>query len=296
MSNNTFQIYSDESGFPSGRFQSLAVISGQMGDIKEIREKLKEILKIEGINELKWTKLNGHSPIMKAASQIIKVILEYALQNKVRVDILYWDIIDSRHKVVGRDDLKNIGIMYYKVIKHAIRSWRLQEIKWEWYPDEQSAINWNEVRKYLNNTKLGRKDFRLSLFDDWDKDYYANIAKLQQVNSEEEPMIQVADLFAGLARFSKEKGYEYFKWLESIESKKYTRLFMTDEEQKVETSKKTIVRFSLLREFDRKCKECGMQVSLRSNKYLTTIKPSNPINFWFYIPQSPEDKAPTRED
>jgi len=36
-----------------------------------------------------------------------------------------------------------------------------------------------------------------------------------------------------------------------------------------------------------------MGVSLRKYKGLRTMKPSNPINFWWYEPQSDLDKAPT---
>ena len=289
------QVYSDESGFPSERFQSLSVVSGRENDIELFRDKLKQVLEDENISELKWAKLNGHSPKMRAAQRFIKIVLGNASQGKIRIDTLYWDIGDSRHKVIGRDDLKNIGIMYYKVIKHAIRSWNLREVKWEWYPDEHSGINWNEVSYFLNNTKLGKKNLGISsLFDDWDETYYINIMKLHQVNSKEEPMIQVADLFAGLARFSKEKGGEYFKWLESEESKKYPRLFMIDEEKEIKSSIKTKARFSLLRRLDQRCKKYKMQVSLKTNKCLTTKKPTNPINFWFYTPQIPEDKAPRR--
>jgi hypothetical protein len=35
-------------------------------------------------------------------------------------------------------------------------------------------------------------------------------------------------------------------------------------------------------------------VSLKTHGGLRTLQPANRINFWWYEPQSPEDKAPTK--
>jgi hypothetical protein len=60
-------------------------------------------------------------------------------------------------------------------------------------------------------------------------------------------------------------------------------------------SRSDVVRYEVLRRFKTKCKEAKLGLSLASRKCLWTPKPENPINFWWWEPQSPADRVPLRD-
>jgi len=294
-----FQVFSDESGFPAERYQSIGVVSGEKEICNRLRNELLNVLNEYSIKELKWVELNGHKPKMEVANKFIDIVVNYATKQQIRIDVLYWDIQDSRHAVPGRDDKANLARMYYKVIKHLIKCWKEPDSKWELYPDKGSNLDWNSIIDFLGKTKivvvsnytalpLYRKLFV------YEKGIFIEINKFEHIDSYDEPLIQLADLFSGMSRFSKEKGDEYFKWCTSEESKKYPKLFVIEDENKIDASKKDLARFTILRKLYDICKKHKMQVSFKTNKYLCTMNPSNPINFWFYTPQKKEDKAPVK--
>lgn len=236
---------------------------------------------------------------MDLAGQFIDLAIKYAAQRKIRIDVLYWDLEDSRHKIQGREDKSNLERMYYKVIRHVINQWGQSKLcEWELYPDAGSNLDWAAISNYLKNTKIGRRKqiADIPLFREFAKDGYPiNIISVSPKNSQDEPLIQLADLFAGMAKFSKEKGTEYINWVNSEESKKYAGFSFTFEnENEISSSKKDIARFTILSKLDKLCKEHRMRVSIKTHKYLTTKDPTGPINFWFYEPQTEKDKAPTK--
>jgi len=103
----------------------------------------------------------------------------------------------------------------------------------------------------------------------------------------------MADLFAGLAVFSRQRFDEYQQWLWLLAKSKRVRLFES-EHSEPDSSRRTQERFDVLAEFDRLCKKHKMGVSLKTKRGLWTPDPKKPINFWVYEPQHPLDKAPRR--
>jgi len=117
-----------------------------------------------------------------------------------------------------------------------------------------------------------------------------HIEAVQEVDSKQTPLCQVADLFAGLSVFSWLKYDVYRCW--QINQQKQLRLFPI--EQTLELSNSDQERCAILFYFNNRCKAHKLGVSLQTKRGLWTPQPTNPINFWFYEPQHPEDKAPTR--
>lgn len=109
----------------------------------------------------------------------------------------------------------------------------------------------------------------------------------------EEPIIQLADIFAGLTCFSRKKSYEC--WIEYNKRKKQQSLFRKESEIRSKLSKTDLNRFELIFNIYELCRKSGLNVSLRSNKYLWTPNPSNPLNFWHYEPQHENDKTPIKQ-
>ena len=116
-----------------------------------------------------------------------------------------------------------------------------------------------------------------------------NFVKLDEQVSEEEPLIQVCDIFAGMARFSREKSDIYPQWKHEDQ-----KCLFPDYVETKEISKGEANRFKFIKHFVSICKDSKMGVSIDSNDYLNTRNPHNRINFWHYTPQHDEDVAPTK--
>ncbi len=291
-----FQMFGDESGTPSEDFQSVSIVSGKKTDINDIRKELDQVIQYNEIKELKWTKINTHSNTRKTAKEFVKTAIDYLSLKKIRIDVLYWDINDSRHRIKGRDDISNLERMYYKIIRWVVDIWGDKDCIWEIYPDQNSALNWPELKDYLKKTKFRtyNKPGLIRLFEDKNTSPMFPVSTIQQKESDKESLIQLADFFAGISRFSKMYGGEYFKWLENENSKNKLMLFERNHIELNSLSKKRKARFQILKYLDELCKEKKLQVSLEHNGYLLTMKKSNPLNFWFYQPQTEMDKAPIK--
>lgn len=71
--------------------------------------------------------------------------------------MITWDTQDSRHTVPNRDDIKNLQIMYYNLLKNKMQHWG-NRLNWEFYPDQLSQIDWPEFNSYLENTNLSKNE------------------------------------------------------------------------------------------------------------------------------------------
>lgn len=287
-----YQVFSDESF--SNRYQAVGVISGEAGVLLELRIKLQNILHDTGVSEVKFEEVRTHLPKIKAAHTFLKEAVMDAKQNKIRVDVVTWDIYDTRHSIPDRDDVANLTRMYYKLLRHVSEQWNQQN--WAFYPDENTYVDWTDTIDYLNATKTPRrKPHLLRLFDE--DQYLLNFTGVQPLNSENEPLIQLSDLFAGMARFVRECGEECLRWLGSQRLSKQPLLFNCNEHEVTDDPiKAKCNRFVLVNEFYNLCRDSRLGVSLNTKKYFWTRSPRNPVNFWNYEPQYEDDKAPSRFD
>ena len=254
---NRFSAYGDESGTFDHRFQSIAIVSGEEHVINELREKLRNEINDKGIREVKFSEIKGYqSPRAEVARQFINyTVREFANYKRARIDILTWDIQDSRHNIPNIDNVTNLQIMYYHVLEHMAGQWK--EIRWNFYPDTNSKINWNEIAKYLNMTSLSRSKLKqptlLNLIQD-NHTFQSSFGKRNQLKLQNTRM-----------KSSKDQS---------------TRI--------------KECRYQLIGELDRICKNCKLGVSLGGIKRLWTPNRTNPINFWNYEPQGDYDKAPVK--
>ena len=296
MKDEGFVAYSDESGTFQRRYQSIALISGQDTMLSELRKHLGSILDEHGLVEVKFNEVGSHSPKVKAASEFVQcAVKEFASQKKARIDVLTWDTQDSRHTIQGRDDIANLERMYYKILTHAARQWN--QIDWNFYPDKNSQIHWDAVVKYLNRTSLDiPRPNLLTLFETEGTDRSFRFQSVEPLDSAGEPLIQLADLFAGMARFMREEGQECVQWLDSQRKREQPRLpqFECSDDEIDEPTKTRQNRFRLVGQLNELCKRLRLGVSLRGRKYLWTPNPCYPINFWNYEPQHEYDKAPIK--
>lgn len=285
--------FSDESNWNTGRFRSLGLVTCAIASLDELETELRNLLKESSISEFKWKGLGGARERF-AAIKMCKFAVEKAHNAKLRVDVLVWDTYDSRHNVPDRDDIANLQRMYYHLFRNVLRKRWPKDAVWRLHPDEHTAIDWETVQDFLENAAEGadivppdliEPKFRLRLHR------YFGLEEIKPVSSEGHLLLQLADLFAGMAVFSRDKFEEYKKWLPTVE--KQAGLFV-DGEGGSDPTRSMRERFHVLWEFDQLCKRYKLRVSLKTSKGLWTPNPSYLLNFWLYKPQHPEDKAPKK--
>ncbi|MFN8480113.1 MAG: DUF3800 domain-containing protein [Kouleothrix sp.] len=267
--------YADETLHNTGRFRGLALITVASKNAERIILEVRQLLQVSSISEFKWSKLRSARERF-AALHMLDYMLEKARTNLLRVDVITWDVEDSRHKIQGRSDIRNLRRMYYFLFKDVLgKRWPVEAI-WQIYPDESSTNPWSHLG-YL--TEVWDWNTHEMIFE-------VNLSDIVPSESHEEPLLQVADLFAGLAAYSRNSYETYEKWtLLSKEEKDAGKV-------PNEFSKADLERCRILQHFDEQCKNLKLGVSLKQKRGLRTFNPARPVNFWWYEPQNEDDLAP----
>lgn len=244
------------------------------------------------MEEFKWKDLKDARK-RSVAQEMCNFAIKKACALQLRIDVLIWDIQDSRHNVPGRDDIENLQRMYYHLFQNVLRLRWPDNAVWRLYPDEHTAMDWKRVGDFLEK-KSTCIEVERSLFTEG---YFCirlkkefNIEEIVSVRSLDHPLLQLADLFAGMAVFSRKKFQEYQAWLKA----NHPQLCLLGDTPHVNPSRRDEERFQVLKAFYEACKTRKLGVSLKSRCGLWTPNPANPLNFWVYNPQHPDDKAPAR--
>jgi len=172
--------------------------------------------------------------------------------------------------------------MYYCLIAHIVRQWN--NTYWNFYPDENSKINWSEIISYLNMTRLQKKKNMTPLLIELmlEENPRFKFGEVKQLPSIQEPLIQLADLFAGVARFSHEENVDCTKWVADQKDWRQKEMGYYQETNVINITKARKCRYKLIVELCDLCHRHRLGVSIRTKKHLNTWRPSNPINFWDY--------------
>lgn len=285
----THVAYGDECSYNIGRFRSIAIVTLKVGSNCSFGQAVRDLLDGSGVREFKWQRLRQARERF-AAEKLVDFAIEKALLGKLRVDALIWDVEDSRHQIKGRDDIANLQRMYYHLFRDALARWP-GDNAWMLLPDENSALDWQSVQDYLEVAGLSLSMhtgvmplFRFRLSQEF------CIEEIQEVNSDKVPLCQLADLFAGISVFSREKFSVYRCWKERLQ----LALPLFSEDQPITLSNSDRERCRVLLHLNSECKAHKLGVSLETKAGLWTPDPANPVNFWIYEPQHLDDKAPIR--
>lgn len=281
--------YSDETHHNFGRFKGIAVISASLDEATLASREVGTLLAEVNLSELKWEKLRTARDRVGA----LKIAeLFFRKLDVLRADILTWDIEDSRHRLHGRDDVENMHRMYHHLLKDVLRKRWPTGAKWRLYPDQQDSIDWERVHDILDNagtvaqfqSELSKPlTFRLQLKRDF------SVVQVVPSQSHVEPLIQLADLMAGMAAFSRTHIDTYRAWKRQASGQ--TSLFDLPIEK---FSRGEQEKCAFLANFKDRCRKLGLSVSLNSTNGLRTHDQRGALNFWHYEPQRQSDKAPTR--
>ena len=292
MNDTRHLIFSDESGWDSdNRFGSLAKVSGSFDNTKQLNDVLKKILSTYNKSELKFKDIKSNNS-QRIANEFIDNAFQYLKSSRIKIHVLVWDKQDDRHNIQNWCDIENLKRMYYHNLKVLKEHWKI-DTNWEFYPDEFTAIDWeNDVTKYLNNRELiSKENLQYNLFNEF-KNVRIKYKKVAELESKRFPIIQLADLFAGLIRTSRAESETFYKWFSDKKLNGQPILFPTELDYIV--SKSLQQKFEVMYEFKTKADTFKLGISLNEKKYFKTFNHRNNIFIWHYEPQSDFDKAPTK--
>jgi hypothetical protein len=281
----THYAYSDDSKHKDGRYNSLAIATLKREKFDTLNTQLEKLLKDSGVtDEFKWEKLRN-AKYRLAAGKIIDFI--FSNQDSIRIDIVVWDLEDKRHRdLVGRDDSENLVRMYYHLVSSTLSfRWPIVDSVWKWHPDVQSLVDWKMLQDCINNKKHACVADLFHRNPDFER---VNLNSIIPSNSEKHPLIQVSDLFAGMAAYSFGHYDKYNNWRNQNDTQ--TSLF---DETRQEFSNSEKERFAIIKKFNQLAKDYKLQIAFNSTKGFRSHNPRNFFNFWLYQPQHDNDKAPT---
>ncbi len=279
--------YADESNWNNGRFRSIALITTTADAAQELSLALEAIGIEYRSSEFKWEKAKkNHGTAL--------ITLFFKNYHRMRADVLIWDMEDSRHKgVFKRDDEANFERMYYHLIHNVLKLRWPDESTWFIFPHQHEAVDWGILEKCLG-------------WRSWASEYdlftrcgavpgfrsYFNISGFLPVCAKKCPLVQLADLFAGLAAFSYSSYDKYQHWNRRINYK--SLLFPDNEMIEMKLSKRDQERLPLLSFLQQESTRRSLQISLDSSRGFKTWNPDLNLNFWLYKARSRNDKAPVK--
>lgn len=264
--------FTDESRQNKGRYRSISMIVISKEQYNKVDAILNKILLKYGIapKKFKWNQFNSRDKV-NALKEFLDYFFKLMSNNTAYINTIIWDIHDSRHEILKRDDKKNLSLMYYKLIKNFAEDKLKNGDILTIYPDRTTSIDWKEIEEILPNDGIYNTK-KLSF-------YILGYSKvfIEESNTDENPLIQIADIFAGLARTSYEDFNKYEKWL----NRGQQSLFPDENLNDIELSGREEHRFKIYNFIDKYCKHKSWTVSLKTSKGFNTFNKSKPLNFGF---------------
>ena len=263
-------------------------------DLPRVLVDFTAILKESNLTEFKWNKLRSARERF-AAFKLVELAVNKVMTGVLRLDILVWDTHDSRHRVAKRDDIANLHRMYHHLFKNVLRERWCNNADWLLCPDEHTAMKWHDVNFHLGNVSH-RLHITPNLFKPHslvDLDRVFSIREIKPCQSNHEPLIQLVDLFAGMAVYSRSEYEKYSAW--KTKNNEQMSLLSLIQPPAIDLSPGDQEKCCVLNHFKKHCDAKKLGVSLQSSQGLRTFKPQNPVNFWWYTPQHETDKAPIKQ-
>jgi len=292
-SRHTHLAFADESSHNIGRYRSLGLVTCAREDVDVLTAEAAQILASSNVHEMRWSLLNSARD-RHAAEKVITWAVDCAAERRLAIDALVWDTHDARHAVMRRDDVANLHRMYYWLLSTTLRRPGLTGATWVLCPDENGLMHWASVHDVLDNA--GRRATSTSGVLLWRRAcrQYA-IEQIVPTVSSTAPLIQVADLMAGLSAFSHESFGVYESWCRCETDKTQLSFALPDDNvEPTSFSRTDRERCHVLQHLNQRCKLRRMGVSLATHRGLTTFPPGYGLRFWLYRPQSGADHAPLK--
>lgn len=266
--NFTHIAYSDESSYTNKRFSSISMISLKLKNLEELTIKINDCLKSSDIKEFKWNS-TGSAKYRFCAIKIIDIVFEFAKKGLIRVDTIIWDS-SKRKEFLPENDITILSKMYHHLFNNVL-TMRWPKSNWKLFPDRQSAIDWNEFLKILENVSSKLKFVNTvsgNIIIDKKSNY--EVIEICEIDSKESYLCQITDLFSGLAAFYHlECPHCNIGPNQSLLIETNKAMSNTDRE-----------RYEIIKYLKEKSKQSSMEIIFDFYKGVKTLNPDNPINFW----------------
>jgi hypothetical protein len=246
--------YTDETRYNTGRYRGLAMLSLHAEHAAALSAAVRGLLDASGVAECKWEKVRS-ARTRFAAEKLLDWAMAEAQAERLRADALTWDTDAASRAGAGVPHIANLRRMYAHLLGTILPArWPAAE-GWRVFPDEQGALDWERLAARL-----------------------PHVAAIIPCHSDAEPLIQLADLFAGLAAYSR-SGYDtYERWLCLPPAARASDA----PHPALPLSASDRVRCALLDDFFTRCKLLGLGVSLRTHRGLRTYGMTPPLAFHWY--------------
>jgi hypothetical protein len=247
-------VYSDESSYNYGAVRGVGAVSLRLDDTERLSAALAGLLHASGLRELKWEKVRTARTAF-AAEKALSWALDRALDGELWIETLNWEVTSAAASRARRPALTHLRDGYAALLTSVIARHTHsaeQSKSWLILPDEQTAIPWTRMKSVLPQA-----------------------AEITPARSQMQPMIQLADLFAGLAIFSRAAYDAYERWL-----------CIPDWFARAATTAgaahgSSAYRFALLDGFYAACVRRLPGISLQTHRGLYTWRATAPIQFRF---------------
>lgn len=270
--------YIDESSWNTGRYRSVAFVSLPAKSLVGLTEKLEEAARKLGVSlDFKFKKVRDKKG-MRTACEWIDIAAAHVVSQSARIDVLSWDTYDERHAVRGRDDSENLAYMNRKLVERVVgHRWPYvtsESTKWVLNPDEGTPFNWDILLERINSTAViagGVPEYE--------------VLAATEIKSEKSRLVQLADVFAGVARYGRSNFDVFTSWSAGLEVGR-------------SLTNGDFARLGLIKHLLAVGKKHRMPIKYSRRRGLYTTRPrhgdSDGLYFWPYNRQHPSDLAPRR--
>lgn len=179
------ELYADETGYPSSSYQTICMIVGEPYLIHTLSAQLLTTLQASKIAEMKFARTRTNRKYLQLAKKRVGIRCEMLEAG-----------IDTY--LAGSNKADDAGL--HTLYQHLFRSIKTKHpaSRFLFLPDQNNALHRGEQIK--------------------DNQFALPLQELREVDSSQEPLIQLCDLLAGLHRFSLKQADEQY---EQVDEKSY---------------------------------------------------------------------------
>ena len=267
MTNNNYFLFTDEScvNNPEKQYSAICAMSGGVQFFKSHQKQIESILNKPG--EYKFQKLNKDTK-----NDILQLCHDFIFpaiaSGNLRIDALVWN---------NRIYPKKQEIMHYHLLLAVLRRYS-PDINWLYYPDQDRGKNYLEITNIVNTAVNSGNIYMQSLIK-LATEY--NIQYGGELDSKNSRLIQITDIFAGLAAFSYNNYGDYTDWIKNTTGAPSFDFAQSDIENN-NTAINHHPKFQLLDAINTECKKHNSKHSIDTKHGLHSFDPSYGMNFWLW--------------
>ena len=165
---------------------AMACVGGPQPALKALEKDLAASLKRCGLDSIKWSRLRTRVNHFECARQWLELMQDAARQKVFAADV----VLDFKESPATPQRWTRL---YQKALRYQLGRWPAAD--WDFWPDRRTGIDWQAMR--LDSNRRLKKTFKARRIV---------IRQVKAQKAELKPLVQAADLLAGLARLKYGKG------------------------------------------------------------------------------------------